>query len=94
MEFTAPKEKVTWEKRPTTAPELGTYTLYRGVSAMEFQRHLRPVPRGWYCVQYVQHTEIEAAFHIRLADSCNMLGTAKPATITSHTVPASRRSSG
>ena len=41
----------------------------------------------------IQHTEIEAAFHIRLADSCNMLGTAEPATITPHTVPASRRRS-
>ena len=40
-----------------------------------------------------EHTEIEAAFHLGLADSCNMLGIAKPATITPHTVPASRRRS-
>ena len=41
----------------------------------------------------IEHTEIEAAFHLGLADSCNMLGTAEPATITPHTVPASRRRS-
>ena len=30
----------------------------------------------------IVHTEIEAAFHLRLANSCNVLGAAKPATIT------------
>ena len=28
------------------------------------------------------HRKIEVAFHLRLATSCNVLGTAEPATIT------------
>ena len=72
MESTAPKNKVTGEKRPATALELGTYALlwsfshashgdrsrspvplalmYRSQAAA-IQRHLRPAPRGWYCVR-------------------------------------------
>ena len=39
---------------------------------------------------HTQRDRDSYSFHLRLADSCNMLVTAEPATITLHTVPPSK----
>ena len=57
--------------------------------------HTSGSPQAWdeklssLCTHWT-YREIEAAIHLRLADLCNMLGTAKPATVTLRTVPALR----